>query len=61
MNAQQCVADRPCRGGGDEVDVGGGRRAGVPVSKRKDGKVREEDMVAAVDHWKIEVAAPHGG
>lgn len=25
--------------GGDEVDVGGGQRAGVPVSKRKDGKV----------------------
>lgn len=24
MNAQQCAVDRLCRGGGDEVDVGGG-------------------------------------
>ena len=41
MNALQCAVDRSRRlgGGGDEVDVGGGgQRAGVPVSKRKDGK-----------------------
>jgi hypothetical protein len=42
MNAQQCAADGPCRGGGDEADVRGGRRVGVPVSKRKDGKVRQD-------------------
>jgi hypothetical protein len=40
MNALQCMVDRSCRGGGsDEVDVGGGQRAGAPVSKRKDGRV----------------------
>jgi hypothetical protein len=63
MNAEQCAVDRSCRGAGDEVDVGGGRRAGVPVSKRKDGKVREEVMMATVLRrpLEIEVAAPHRG
>jgi hypothetical protein len=59
MNVQQCAADRLCRGGGDGVDVGGGRRAGGASFKMKDGKGGRHDSCGRL--LEIEVVAPHGG
>jgi hypothetical protein len=60
MSAQQCAADRPCRGGGDEVDVGG-RSTSRSASFEMEGWESEEDMIATVGHLKSKWQPPHGG
>ena len=40
MNAQRCAADRPCRGGGEEVDVGSRSASFEKEGRESEGSVR---------------------